>query len=128
MRAFTIAAAQSSSKKGAVEANVQTHTEFVRVAAEHNVDLIVFPELSLAGYEPEIARDTTIAVDDARLLPLKEQAERFDMTIVVGAPVPSSGEKPHIGALIFDAGNASVYAKQFLHPSDSGRGVREEDE
>jgi predicted amidohydrolase len=53
-RDFSIAAAQSSSIPGDIEANVARHAVFVRTAARAQVNLIVFPELSLTGYEPTV--------------------------------------------------------------------------
>ena len=74
MNTITIAAAQSCSTKGDIDANVGAHAKIVRVAAEHHVDLVVFPELSLTGYEPEIATVCTIDAEDERLDPLKALA------------------------------------------------------
>ena len=54
---ITIAAAQSTSVKADVEQNVQIHIRFIRHAARNNVRLIVFPELSLTGYEPALELD-----------------------------------------------------------------------
>jgi predicted amidohydrolase/LPS sulfotransferase NodH len=115
MPSFTIAAAQTSSVKGDIAANVQIHTDFVRIAAEHDVDVIVFPELSLTGYEPELAGDLILAPEDKRLHRLHELSRRLDLTIIAGAPVESGLEKPHIGALIFSPGQSFIYAKNHLH-------------
>ncbi len=115
MPSFTIAAAQPSSVKGDIVANVQIHTDFVRIAAEHDVDVIVFPELSLTGYEPELAGDLILAPEDKRLHRLHELSRRLDLTIIAGAPVESGSEKPHIGTLIFSPGQSFIYAKKHLH-------------
>lgn len=49
--ATTIAAAQSISVPLDVAANVREHLALVQAAAEHGVQWLVFPELSLTGYE-----------------------------------------------------------------------------
>lgn len=118
MKNFTIAAAQSSSVKGHIESNVRRHAEFVRAAAEHHADVVVFPELSLTGYEPEIARTHLISMEDERLNPLRELADQFDLTIIAGAPVASSLDKPHIGALVIRSEDALIYLKQHLHTGE----------
>ncbi len=115
MHPFTIAAAQSNSIKGDIAANVQIHADFVRTASEHDVDVIVFPELSLTGYERELARDLIIAPEDKRLRLLHELSRRYDITIIAGAPVESGLEKPHIGALIISPDRSFIYAKKHLH-------------
>ena len=53
---LVIAAAQSASVPGNVSRNVTRHLQFGAVAADKGVQLLVFPELSLTGYEPAIAR------------------------------------------------------------------------
>jgi predicted amidohydrolase len=55
-----IAAAQSTSIAGKIESNVANHLRFGTIAAEHGAQLVVFPELSLTGYEPGIARSSAI--------------------------------------------------------------------
>ena len=69
MESFRIAAAQSSSIRGDIEANVHTHVQFVQIAVDYSVNVIVFPELSLTGYEPEIAHNVVISLEDKRLIP-----------------------------------------------------------
>ena len=49
--AFTVAAAQSTSVPLDVVANVRNHLRFLEAAAQHGVQWLVFPELSLTGYE-----------------------------------------------------------------------------
>lgn len=118
MSKFIIAAAQSKSVKGDIGANIITHEKFVRVAAEHDVDVIIFPELSLTGYEPELAEQLTISVDDDRLQLFREFAQESGITIVAGAPLESSRDKPHIGALVYCPDRVVSYAKQHLHPGE----------
>lgn len=55
MTALTLAAAQTISIPGDVPANIQRHLAFMQAAAQQGVQLLVFPELSLTGYEPSLA-------------------------------------------------------------------------
>jgi predicted amidohydrolase len=48
-----IAAAQITSKKGGIETNISTHLKAIERASELAVDYLVFPELSITGYEQE---------------------------------------------------------------------------
>lgn len=118
MSTFNIAAAQSISVKGDIVLNSKIHEKFVRVAAERDVDVVVFPELSLTGYEPELAEQLKISLDDDRLHLFKEFAQKSGITIVVGAPLESSQDKPHIGALVYCPEKVVSYAKQHLHPGE----------
>lgn len=66
---FRIAAAQSQSVAHDIAANVAIHRSFVHAAG--GVDLLVFPELSLVGYELDGASRAAIAPSDPRLEPLQ---------------------------------------------------------
>ncbi|MGA9700826.1 carbon-nitrogen hydrolase family protein [Pseudomonas sp.] len=121
MTALTLAAAQTLSIAGDVPANIQRHLAFMRVAAEHGVQLLVFPELSLTGYEPSLADELAIAPEDASLTPLRDMARELRLTVIVGMPIRLA---PHagvlIGALILGAdGSLGVYSKQHLHPGEA---------
>lgn len=61
MPTLTIAAAQSISVAGDLPGNIARHLDFMASAAEQGVQLLVFPELSLTGYEPERAFDLAAA-------------------------------------------------------------------
>lgn len=112
-----IAAAQSPSVAGDLRANVRTHLRFIDAARAHGVDLLVFPELSLSGYELPLLRDLALAPDDDRLAPIREAAIAAGMALVVGAPLAGAGEEPpHIAAFTYRPdGTSAVYRKQYLH-------------
>ncbi|MFO2463090.1 carbon-nitrogen hydrolase family protein [Pseudomonas sp. 15FMM2] len=120
MPAFTIAAAQTASVAGDLPANIERHLAFMRTAAEQGVQLLVFAELSLTGYEPSLASELAIAPGDSVLAPLREMARELRMTAVVGMPIRlPSGSQVLIGALVMAAdGSLAVYSKQHLHPGE----------
>ena len=109
-----LAVAQTSSTRGDIEGNVKTHMRFAEAAARHGARLIVFPELSFTGYEPDIAATHSLTPDDPRLTPLRHLVEEHGMTIVAGAPYRSS-EGLHIAAIVLQPGRARVYTKHHLH-------------
>ncbi|NYF77818.1 carbon-nitrogen hydrolase family protein [Granulicella arctica] len=114
-----LAVAQSGSIPGDVSANVARHLRFGVVAAEHGVQFLVFPELSLTGYEPALARSNSVHPHDPKLDPLRRLAEEARMTVVVGAPILNDKRELHIGALaICSDGMVSTYTKQHLHPGE----------
>ncbi|CRM46581.1 (R)-stereoselective amidase [Pseudomonas sp. 22 E 5] len=120
MTAFTVAAAQSISIAGDVRANIQRHLACMRAAAAEGVQLLVFPELSLTGYEPALAAALAIAPEDRVLAPLREMAQELRLTAVVGMPIrlaPEAGV--FIAALVLGAdGSLAVYTKQHLHDGE----------
>src|SRR5215472_12732137 len=94
-----IAAAQSTSVPGDVSRNIAHHLRFGAMAAERGVQLLVFPELSLTGYELTIARANGVRPDSSDLDPLRDWATHAHMTVVVGAPVLNDQDQLHIAAL-----------------------------
>lgn len=120
MSMFTVAAAQSLSIAGDLAANLARHLRFMAVAAEQGVELLVFPELSLTGYEGQIAADLAIDPQDAVLQPLRDCARELGLTAVVGMPIRDRGSsKVLIGALTLGGdGSLEVYSKQHLHSGE----------
>jgi len=110
----TLAAAQSVSLAGDLAANLRTHLNFIAAAADAGVELLLFPELSLTGYEPTLAAALTLEGTDARLRPCRVAG----LTAVVGAPIQGlTGLQ--IGALILGAdGSCRVHTKEYLHPGE----------
>jgi predicted amidohydrolase len=98
-RARSIGAAQTVPTRGNVEANVEQHVRLVHAAAEEQAQVLVFPELSLTGYELDLAHDLAFSQRDPRLAPLIEAASSCSTTLIVGAPV-GIGSRLHIGAFI----------------------------
>ncbi|WP_066261160.1 carbon-nitrogen hydrolase family protein [Hydrogenophaga flava] len=116
-----IAAAQSSSLPGDVRGNLCRHLPFVEAAAAEGASLILFPELSLTGYELPLLNRHVLPADAPVLEPLRRLARLRRITVVVGAPVPGvmSGALPAIGAICLGSdGSSAVYRKAFLHAGE----------
>jgi predicted amidohydrolase len=118
MDAFIIAAAQACSIKGDIRANVNAHVAMARMAAARGARLVVFPELSLTGYEPELAAALATGPNDPRLAPLGKCSQRYGITLIAGAPVVCSRGKPFIGAYVFTPTRTFLYRKRHLHPGE----------
>jgi len=120
MAGLRFAAAQSASVPLDIAANVARHCDFIDAAHAAGVQLLVFPELSLSGYELAGMSACALTPDDQRLAPLRERAASTGMTIVAGAPLANPSGLPSIGAITFhpDAGS-STYRKRFVHSSEA---------
>jgi predicted amidohydrolase len=119
MTDFRIAAAQVPSIRGEVAANIATHAATIAAAAKHGVRVLVFPELSLTGYEPDLAGELAIAGMDDRLAPLSALARQHQIEVVVGAPLRDGATMPALGAILLTAsGNTTTYSKMHLGPSE----------
>ncbi len=112
---FRIAAAQVASVRGDIVGNIAAHAAAIEVAAALGVSVLIFPELSLTGYEPDLATELATAATDGRLVSLKTLARQHRMDVVVGAPLQNGTAKPNIGAILFAAdGTTRTYSKMHL--------------
>lgn len=112
--ALSIAIAQTCPVAGDVTANVQDHLRLARIAASEGAQLLVFPELSLTGYELSVAGDLAFSEYDERVAPLIEVASAWSLTLIVGAPV-RLGSTLHIGAFIlYPDRKTELYTKHRL--------------
>lgn len=113
MRSLVVAVAQPPVIPLDVARNAITHAAAVRAAAAR---VVVFPELSLTGYE--LAAAPLVAEDDPRLAPLVAACAATDTVALVGAPVAG----PYIATLAIDAGGVRVaYRKQHTHHTENVR-------
>ena len=114
MSQWTIAAAQSGSRPGDLSWNIQHHLDFVEQAATQGVDLLMFPELSLTGYELPLVADLALSVDDALLHPFAVAAQEHQMGISIGLPLKAD-DNVRLSALTFlPDGTRIAYSKRNL--------------
>ena len=58
--------AQIRPVKGDIPANIERHKKFISMAVSNSADIIIFPELSLTGYEPTLAQELAADKNDNR--------------------------------------------------------------
>jgi predicted amidohydrolase len=110
---------QVRSETGDVQGNIERHAAVLQEHVPAAVDLVVFPELSLSNYAPEVAVETALAASDPRLRPFQQIAEARAMTVAVGAPLKTLG-KPAIALLVFGPGHPPrVVGKRHLHADET---------
>jgi predicted amidohydrolase len=114
MTSRAIAVAQTCPVKGDVKANIEEHLRLAYGAAAEGAQIVVFPELSLTGYELGLADALAFSERDPRLSSLIDAASSHSMTLIVGAPV-RIGARLHIGAFILSPGGTpELYTKHYL--------------
>lgn len=113
-----IALAQLAPLAGEVQHNVLAHQRMVKRAVEHRATLVVFPELSITGYEPTLAQQLAFVPQDPRLSPLQAQTDELHTTIAVGVPLRLESGL-YIGMLMLKPNSPpQVYTKRYLHPDE----------
>jgi predicted amidohydrolase len=79
-----ISIAQIRPIKGELIKNVCTHKKIIDPAITHKADCIFFPELSLTGYEPELAKALALNQDDIGFEDFQKISADNNITIGVG--------------------------------------------
>jgi predicted amidohydrolase len=117
MRApLTLAVAQPRTVTCDVAANAAAHAGAIRAATAR---VVVFPELSLTGYE---FAAPVVDPSDARLAPIIEACRAAGAIALVGAPVAADGPGRAIGVLAIDGTvTRVVYRKVHLGGDEPSR-------
>jgi predicted amidohydrolase len=113
-----ISVAQTRPVKGNISANIEAHIKLIDLAVSYKSDSIFFPELSITGYEPELAKELATNQDDKNFNSFQEISNKNKITIGIGMPTKAnSGIK--ISMLIFQPdAPRQTYSKQQLHSDE----------
>jgi predicted amidohydrolase len=113
-----ISVAQSRPVVGDVKANLASHKTLVKLAASEGAGLVIFPELSLSGYEPKIASHVATTVDDVRFVELQKLSDEHNIVIGAGMPIENANGIT-ITMILFRPGQVRhTYSKKFLHADE----------
>jgi predicted amidohydrolase len=113
---LAIAVAQPPCAGYDVAANAVAHAAMVHAAGAR---VVVFPELSLTGYELDAP---VVSAEDPRLAPLLDACAETGTLALAGAPVAGEGDSVHIAMLAVDgAGYTVAYRKMWLGTAESRR-------
>jgi predicted amidohydrolase len=113
-----ICLAQIQPLRGDIPANIEKHLVWVDVAVRNDADMMLFPELSITGYEPTLAEELAVAPDDTRFDVFQTISDTHRLTICIGAPIKTE-DGITISLLVFQPGLArKIYSKQYLHPDE----------
>src|SRR5258706_2324567 len=115
---INVGLAQIHPKIGDVAANLQTHLEYIKEAKRAGVDLLLFPELSLTGYNVEdlvyeLAMQPTN--DNPTFRHLLQASVDFDMDLMVGFVDTDQRARYFIAAAYLSGGKVlHVHHKVYL--------------
>lgn len=113
-----LCAAQTLAIKGDIGKNIDKHLRLAELAFTGGADFILFPELSLTGYEPELAQELAMDPMDARLDVFQQFSDRHRVTLGLGAPIRSI-RGIYISLVFFQPDEPrQVYSKQYLHQDE----------
>jgi 5-aminopentanamidase len=115
---LTVSTIQYAALDGGIEANVPEHVRLIEDADSHGARLVLFPELSLTGYDLPLLRagGHWVATVDHRLDPIREICRRTGITAVVGAPYREPDGTPRLASLgVHPDGTEEAGFKAHLH-------------
>lgn len=115
-----ICVAQLHPVTGDIEKNIELHRKLIDVAVSLSADLIVFPELSLTGYEPTLAKQLATSPDDERFYVFQKISDAKKIAIGVGMPIMGTIGIT-ISMICFRPGKPrQVYSKKYIHADEEG--------
>ncbi|MPR32429.1 carbon-nitrogen hydrolase family protein [Salmonirosea aquatica] len=123
-----IAIAQIRSMPGDIPGNIVAHKKLIDRIISYGADTLIFPELSLTGYEPTLAHALAMDLHDGRLDDFQALSNYHRLTLGVGVPLKTPLGIT-ISLVIFQLGQPrQVYTKRYLHPDEeaffvSGQGT-----
>lgn len=110
-----ICVAQTKPITGDIQSNIDQHKKFIALAVSNGADTIVFPELSLTGYEPELAKQLATDQEDSRFDGFQNLSDTERITIGVGVPIQIDAGIC-IGLIVFRPHQKRhTYFKKYLH-------------
>lgn len=113
-----VCVAQMKPARGDIESNLARHCQFAEAAASLGAELLVFPELSLTGYEPMAARQLAMSPVDPRLEAIEQVSREQNLVIGVGLPT-GSPVGTCVSMMIFRCQEPRLlYSKRYLHADE----------
>jgi len=113
-----IALAQIQPIKADVASNILHHLKYIRLAAENDADIIIFPELSITGYEPGLAKELAVDMNDNIFQDFQQISDAKNIIIGIGMPLKSNAGIT-ISMVIFQPNKGlTVYHKHYLHADE----------
>ena len=113
-----ICLAQVGSIRGDIQRNIEQHKKMIDHAVTYGADLIIFPELSLTGYHPELANELATDKNDPRFDDFQRISHTKQIAIGVGVPLKGSAGITISMILFYPDQERKVYSKKYLHADE----------
>jgi predicted amidohydrolase len=113
-----ICVAQTRPIKGDIPGNTADHLKLINLAVANDVEIIVFPELSITGYEPDLAKELATYPGDNRFDIFQKISDDSQLTIGIGVPIKTNSGIT-ISMVIFQPYKPrELYSKKYLHSDE----------
>jgi predicted amidohydrolase len=114
-----ICIAQNKPVIGDIPQNIENHFKLLELTQPYGPEIVIFPELSIIGYEFESAVKLSTDINDSRFNPFQNYSDLHSMIIGIGVPIQEK-EKVCISMILFQPNkNRELYSKKYLHPDET---------
>lgn len=101
-----------------IESNLNKVKEVLNRTKEKGLDFLCFPEVYLSGYSEQAVRESSISLDDPRLLEFIRFTEAFDTVILVGMSEREGGKIFNTQIVVYRGKLLGKYHKTMLTDED----------
>lgn len=113
-----ICIAQLRPVKGDIETNITNHKKLIALAISYQAEVIVFPELSITGYEPKLAKKLATDQGDSRFDDFQKLSDANGVTIGIGVPTKTNAGI-YISMVLFQSHKERrTYSKKYIHADE----------
>lgn len=113
-----ISVVQTRPVKGDVRINIINHKRLIDLAISYGAECIIFPELSVTGYEPGLAELLATTADDKRFNDFQEISNAKGVIVGIGVPTRSPSGVLISMILFLPNKPRQVYSKKYLHTDE----------
>ena len=113
-----ICVAQTQPVPGDIQCNIDHHIRLIRLAVSNKAGMVVFPELSLTGYEPALAKGLATDAEDIRLNPFQTLSDAHQLIIGVGLPTKTATAIAISMAIFQPHQPRQTYSKKWIHTDE----------
>jgi len=113
-----ICVAQNNPKIGDIPHNIEKHLELIKLSLPYNPDIIVFPELSLTGYDTDAAQRYATDPNDSRFAIFQTMSNLHSLIIGIGVPITEDQNTCISMVLFLPNKPRQLYSKKYLHKDE----------
>lgn len=113
-----ICVVQTNPVKGDISRNIEKHKTLIALALTCKADTIIFSELSITGYEPELAEELATTPNDSRFDDFQAISDAHQVTIGIGVPTKDKAGICISMILFHPYAERQVYSKKYLHSDE----------
>ena len=114
-----ICVAQNKPFIGNIPLNIDRHLELIKLSLPYKPDIIIFPELSMTGYDYNAAQNFATDHTDHRFAVFQNLSNLHSVIIGIGVPIRDE-DKTCISMILFQPDKPrQLYSKKYLHQDEA---------